>query len=121
MCLCSSMDNWVTGDDLSSPFKEMKQVAIKPEKFCTLRRCTDCSQHWQADAYDKYHKGICIKVDNPEQWMSFDDVPYREKRLVINYHGLSETTCIWSGCSNKALKDIVYCPTCALTRMNISS
>lgn len=115
------MAAWVNADHLSPPFKDMEEIAVNNKKICTLRKCNGCAQHWQVDEYEKYREGICIKIDDPEQWLSFDDMPFREKKLIINYNGLSNKTCAWSECSNKALKDIVYCPACALTHMKISS
>jgi hypothetical protein len=118
VCFCNSQGRWCEGRDSSDPFKNMEEIAIG--EYLSLRKCSVCNQHWQVDVVERANQsGIAIKIDDPQSWKSFDDTSFREERLILRYGGLSENTCVWSGCSNIALVDLAFCPHCALTRNNI--
>lgn len=116
------MHEWVDGDNAPmSYFWGMETIAVKKDQYCLLKKCNNCGQHWQVDESDRYHKGICIKIGSPNDWANFNDAPIRKDRLIATYGGLSDKNCIWSGCMNKALRDIAFCPECALEKNRINA
>ncbi len=121
MCNCSNMREWVDGDNSAPPFRHMEQIGIKTDKWCVLKKCTDCNQLWQVDESDgKSPIGICIKIADENTWNNFDDMLFRMRRLTVRHGGFGDETCAFEGCEKKALKDFAFCPFCAITRMKIS-
>jgi hypothetical protein len=116
MCECSNMKEFLRGNNLTPPFKNMAEISINSKNWCHLKKCTDFDQHWQVDEWDKYSETLCIKINDPDNWSNFDDKPYKIKYLIQKHGGLSEEKCVWIDCKNKALKNLAFCPECVISR-----
>ncbi len=120
MCKCKKYPKFFESDTYDPYFKDFEKISIKQNKFVILVRCPQCKQHWQLDAGDNYRSGLAIKIDVPEKWDTYDDIDVRIAFLIKSRGGLSDETCLWSGCNNKALNGLAYCPKCAYEKSNIN-
>ncbi len=87
----------------------LELVDQKNEGWRTLNKCSVCGQYWQLDLIDRLQVNCAIKIDNPNEWLSFDDKPVRVQYLFDVGRGLSDEDCIKARCPNKALKSLAYC------------
>lgn len=72
-----------------------------------LFQCPICSQYY---AVEQWSRGpIVVKIETKEEFISFDDLPYRKKLFIDSYGGLSDKKCIQAGCEEKALVNLVFC------------
>ena len=84
-------------------------VAQKDSGWRKLYKCSACDQHWQLDLVDRLQVNCAIKIDNPNEWHSFDDKPVRMQYVFDVRGGHSADDCIVADCPNKALKSLAYC------------
>lgn len=119
MCNCDKLPKFIKADTSDSYFMQFNQIDWKDDAWVHLVKCSDCSQHWQIDEWDKYQTGLAIKIEKPERWKTYNDKKVRIEFLVQNRGGLSDELCAWQRCNNKSLKGLVYCPTCAYEKIGI--
>jgi hypothetical protein len=109
MCNCAQLDDIVScGDNEDEEF-------IKPKGLHLLRRkrdaglfvCPECSTYWNVDLGQRGPQAI--KVTEPLGWEHFDDVPFRLKFLERFHNGVGEERCTFRGCTELALRGIVFC------------
>ena len=115
-CDCDQKLNVLQITDYSQFTSQLEVVAVKHAEWVKLCRCLICGQHWQVDKWDKYQVICAIKIENPESWQIFDDEESRLQLLISSRGGLSNKTCMWVGCNNKALKELAFCPQHAWTK-----
>lgn len=118
-CSCANLPKLVSGTDENLPVQGLEQVAVDPARWRTLYKCLCCGQHGQADVWDKYQTGLCIKVHDPGGWTEFEDQPLRLQFLIQSRGGLSSETCCWKGCESRALEGLAFCPEHAYWEMGL--
>ncbi|MCD4718660.1 MAG: hypothetical protein K8S13_02210 [Desulfobacula sp.] len=119
MCECKGLPEFIKSDTSDSYFKKFKQIDWKDDAWVKLIKCPDCGQYWQLDEWDKYQTGLAIKIEDPESWKTHNDKEIRIEFLIHTRGGLSEKTCAWQGCNNKAIIGLAYCPLCAYEKAGI--
>ena len=90
----------------------MDSLTLVDEKdggWRNLYSCSDCGRYWQVDLIDKYQVNCAIRIDDPNNWQTFDDKPLRMQYVFDTRGGLSDEGCIVARCPNKALKSLAYC------------
>jgi len=109
-CNCNQLPQIFKVEDQGRFVRKFVEVGRRAGNWLQLFRCRACGQHWQLDLPDKYQVNCAIKIDDPDDWQSFDDQPVRLQFLIESYGGLSEEECVMARCANKALKSLAYCP-----------
>lgn len=115
MCTCAQLPRVLPGDDAHPPVDRLKQVARKKNTWARLYQCEACGQYWQVDVWNKYSKGLAIKMKDPDAWKTYDDKPDRLQYIIDARGGTTETPCMWRNCEAPSLKGLVYCPEHAYT------
>lgn len=106
--------------DYSSEFaRRLQENFVDTGNWVALCRDPETGHYWQYDEWDKYHVGLAIRIHDPDNWRTFDDLPVRVAYLVQSRGGVEEAECMWAGCTRKRLKGIAYCPECAYEKAGI--
>jgi hypothetical protein len=106
-CQCSQLSGIVRLEDYPSIEKDSDEV--ESGDWLRLVRCRSCGQLWSLDEPDKYRRQFAIKIAKQEGWREFDTTPLRREFLVQSRGGLTDERCIWSGCSGRRVRGVVYC------------
>jgi hypothetical protein len=108
-CNCGELEDIVNcGDNEQEEFIQPKGLhLVRRRRDAGLFVCPECSVHWQVDLGLRGPQAI--KVVEPSAWDRFDDVPFRLAYLERFNGEVGEQTCLFRGCSEFALKGIVFC------------
>jgi hypothetical protein len=108
MCDCLQLDEIVNCGDDEAEFISPKGLRLLRERSDRgLYVCPECNTYWQVDHMQRGPQAI--KVSDPFRWDSFDDKPARLKYMERHHGGCGSERCIWRGCEENALKDMVLC------------
>jgi hypothetical protein len=80
---------------------------LRRKRDAGLFVCPDCGTYWSVDLGQRGPQAI--KVRESLGWEQFDDVPFRLQYLERFHGGVGEQRCLFRGCSEFALKGIVFC------------
>lgn len=105
-CCCAELDECVGYGESESEFCSGFTL-IDERPLQRLYRCEHCATHWQLDVDDR--SGFAIKVAQPENWPTFNDLPYRRGFFIRFHGGEGEKNCLWAKCPNRALVDMAIC------------
>lgn len=106
-CECAKLSEIVRIAD--HPEIEHGSEELEREGWFWLVRCRSCGQLWSLDAWDKYQTQFAIKFAHREGWREFDTTALRKQYLVQSRGGVTDEPCIWSGCSGRRVRGVVYC------------
>ena len=103
-CRCSQLGDFVAVcvDDATFDAFTLVDDRIGAE----LRLCPDCGTRWQID---NDRSNLAIRVPATIEWPAFDDRPFRLAHMIKHHSGLSDSICIWAGCSHKCLNGKAIC------------
>jgi hypothetical protein len=109
ICNCAQLDDIVScGDKEVDEFIRPKGLRLLREgRYVGLYLCRECGTYWQVDLGARGPQAI--KVAEPLGWEHFDDVPFRLKFMERVHGGVGEERCMFRGCTEFALKGIVFC------------
>jgi hypothetical protein len=109
VCNCQQLEDIVNcGDNEEDEFIQPKGLRLlRRKRDAGLFVCPECGTYWQVDLAQRGPQAI--KVREPLAWEHFDDVPFRLQFLERFHGGVGEQTCLFRGCSESALKGIVFC------------
>ena len=96
-CKCSEFGNFVKASDSHPYFGALPEVATKDHGWTSVRKCSQCGQHWQVDSWDKLQVNLAIKIDTPHNWENTDDQPLRLAALIEFRGGFTNEDCVWVG------------------------
>ncbi|HAJ90218.1 MAG TPA: hypothetical protein DCM27_04280 [Rhodospirillaceae bacterium] len=120
MCNCKELPEWVAGDDGTEPFKSMSYILSVPDQYAIIVSCSDCKQNWWVNGSDKYSEGICVKIEPFDDIKDVNIEKFKYAKLIGKYGGLTDKKCMYQGCQNMGMKDIVFCPKCATEKNHIT-
>jgi hypothetical protein len=111
MCECSNLP-----DAISIPYPDQSTVTRwllvneSIENWAALYRCRECAQLWKVDvvSHDRVAP-VAVKLPGEAGWATFNDAEARRALLVREHGGLSEATCSWAGCNERALRGKRVC------------
>lgn len=108
MCICSERQVLT---DITNEYKGMVSSleSIDVGDFVELMRCSSCHQLYKVDAWDKYQTSYAIKVPSQNGWKAFDGESLIKKRMIENRGGLSNDSCMWSGCNEQRINKNAFC------------
>jgi len=106
-CECSKLPDIVRLDDYPGIARGSDE--LETGDWVRLVCCRSCGQLWSLDEWDKYQRQFAIKIPRREDWREFDTMPMRLEFLVRSRGGLTDEHCIWSGCSERRVRGVVYC------------
>ena len=93
--------------------KGFKKLDSNSKLWTEFFRCETCGQHWKveegAEFDHNYRSNKAYKIADPENWLSYDTRPALAEWLIKKHGGLSAKQCIFSGCNEKALKNMTVC------------
>ncbi|MDX2425669.1 MAG: hypothetical protein QNK15_05380 [Cycloclasticus sp.] len=72
-------------------------------------RCPECGQYYKVDEWDKYQTCYAVKIPSQDNWESFDSESLIKDQMTVNRGGLTNDSCMWSGCNLKQVKGSAYC------------
>jgi hypothetical protein len=72
-----------------------------------LFRCPACTTLWIVD--DMTRGPMAVRAADAREIEGFDERPYRRELLIAMHGGLSERTCMWVRCDNRAVNGVVFC------------
>jgi len=107
-CQCSDLPDAFYLDEGSRGFAEGLKREISGN-WIWLGSCPSCGQLWALDEWDKYQDQVVTRVNNRETWNVADTTNLRKQLLLKSRGGLTDTNCIWAGCTAKAVKGVVFC------------
>lgn len=114
-CKCTELQNCTNYGESEEEFvRDFEFVDEQP--WLRLYRCKSCNTYWQLDVGDR--SDFAIKVAQPENWLEFDDCPFRREFFVRFHGGEEQHKCIWAGCQNPALKGMAICVNHAYPEIN---
>ncbi len=96
-----------------------KKLDSKVGGEVVLFRCADCGASWQIDRWARDGVNLCVRVDDPDNWQTFDDKPLRYRYLEQNRGGKSTERCRWQCCDKYAVKGLAFCAECAFEKMGV--
>jgi len=88
------------------------------DSWYKLYRNKSNGTYWRLDVWDKFQEQYWVQIDDFSNWKNFDATNLKIE-LLKNIRGESENICIWRGCSNKALSQLVFCKHHAFVEMGI--
>lgn len=111
MSCCDKRSEVTSASESTAPFKDMESAESYAEHFASCYRCKRCGQLWVVDAWDKYARLAAFKV---EEIPGKDEVAgmllrAHEQLALKDAGGVAEGECLWSGCTNKAIKGMWVC------------
>lgn len=74
-----------------------------------LYSCPECGILWAIDEWDKYQYQVVSRVKDRSTWSSDQRIEEGKQLLLVSRGGTSDEMCIWSGCTEKRVKGVVYC------------
>src|SRR5690606_2058787 len=88
-----------------------KKLDHSTKLWAELFGCNSCGQHWivEEGAEADRRSNKAFKISDPESWLNHDTSPALAQWLMNKHGGVSDKQCIFSGCNNKALKNILVC------------
>ncbi len=99
-------------------FSRLEEIGRADQGWRVILQCPDCNQLWLVDFFDKVQSLFALKLDKPsDSEKSFFQV--HKKYLIEAKGGYSKNKCMMAGCQNNALRDLVYCPDCAIKKRGI--
>ena len=117
-CNCSKMKERVHGYREDSYFRHFDEIGQADQGWRVILKCPHCSQLWLVDVFDKVQSLFALKIDRPsDSEKSFFEV--HKKYLIETKSGYSHKKCMMADCENNALKELVYCPECAIKKRGI--
>lgn len=72
-----------------------------------LFRCPACQSLWIVD--DVTRGPMAVQATTALDIRSFDERPYRRELAIAMHGGLGEGTCMFTRCSNRAVRGVVFC------------
>lgn len=72
-----------------------------------LYQCRNCGTHWQIDTDGR--SDLAIKVEHPDHWATFNDLPFRRDFFIRFHGGEGQTKCLWANCPNFTLMNMAIC------------
>jgi hypothetical protein len=81
--------------------------------------CKDCGQIWRIDLPHKYQVDLAIKARDAASWEADEDRAVRLEYLRRSFGGESTDSCVWAGCSRRALRGIAMCAEHAYDRAGV--
>lgn len=105
-CRCPELDDCVSYGESEQDFCRGFTFLAERSLF-RLYRCDRCQTSWQIDIDGR--SDLAIKVPRPEQWSTFNDLPYRRGFFVRLHGGESDQECIWAKCSQPSLLGMAIC------------
>lgn len=105
-CECAEMDSCVAYGESEQDFSS-NCTLISQRPSLRLYQCNHCLTYWQLDVDDR--SDFAIKVSEPEEWSSFDDMPYRKAFFTKFHGGESDRPCIYALCRKLALEEMAIC------------
>ena len=78
--------------------------------WAELYKCNVCGQRWKVGLWwaDRSPPSA-FKVAPGENWLHIDERALRRDYYIRRDGGLSDSTCIYEGCANRALTGILVC------------
>jgi len=91
--------------------KGFKKLDSSSRLWAELFQCETCGQHWIVEVGGEMDRRTdkAFKITEPKNWLSYDTMPALAGWLIKKHGGLSEKQCIFSGCNEKALKNMAVC------------
>lgn len=130
-CKCGLLPVVVQGKSSKLPCKYFDVVRSKPHPLlpgfsrCSilLVRCQVCGQFWQADQWSRNFgrtswPDLCIKVDDPDNWESFDDHQLRLDYFPSMLYEVTKRKCTSPGCKDFCISEIDLCANCACKKLH---
>jgi uncharacterized Zn finger protein (UPF0148 family) len=74
-----------------------------------LHKCPVCGQHWRIDESDKLQTQFVVRIPSIEGWERFDASSLAKEFLVQSRGGLTNRTCMYSGCTEFQVNGVAYC------------
>ncbi len=117
-CKCNKKKTKIVGWREDSYFKHFEEIDNACQNWQAVLKCPICSQLWLVDRYDKLQSLFAYKIEKPEdKEKSFFNV--HKEFLEESRGGYSDKKCVMAGCLNKSLKELAYCPECAINKHKI--
>lgn len=108
MCNCKEQPTLIDISNNHSDFKS-KLNELDVGNWVLLMQCPDCKQLYKVDEWDKYQTCYAVKIPSSENWEAFDSESLIKDKIVQNHGGLTNESCMWSGCDIKQVKGSAYC------------
>lgn len=86
-------------------------IESKKDQWAELFKCKNCGQFWYVEAGAEMDRrdNMAYKIPYKENWISFNFKPSLSKWYVRFHGGISNSACLQSGCTNKALSNMHLC------------
>ena len=100
-------------EDFVRPLELVRQRGVLGE---VLYRCRVCSQFWFVDEGSRWN--CAAKLTSESEFEGFD-LRLAHRGILLQQSEVGEGKCMWRGCTNTRLKNIVFCfehkyPECSL-------
>jgi hypothetical protein len=105
-------DKWLL-DQLNDKFE-----LVDSYSWYSLYRDKESGYLWRLDVWDKYQEQYFVRIENIKNWKEFDASDLQIE-LLRRSRGSTDKICKWSGCSNAALIDLVFCEQHAYREMAV--
>ena len=107
-CLCSKLPQTFYLDEAPDGFVRhlLRQDAAN---WMVLYSCPTCGALWVVDEWDKYQWQVAGRITSRENWAGDTRIVERKQLLVASRNGLTDEECLWSGCSQRRVKGVVFC------------
>lgn len=107
-CRCSNLPDTFYVDEGPNGFQKSLHEE-DAQDWMRLCSCPKCGTLWAIDEWDKYQDQIVSRVKDRSTWADEQGTEARKQLLLRSRGGTTDETCIWSGCSGKRVKGVVYC------------
>ena len=107
-CRCAKLPDAFYLDEGPHGF-EKKLTREDTGNWIWLGSCPKCGTLWAIDEWDKYVPQAATRVEDRNNWDGADTTEKRKQLLLKSRGGLTDEECIWAGCHQKAVKEVVYC------------
>ena len=94
-------------------------VGTTEDGWRAVVQCSKCQQYWRVDEYDKCQSLFAIKIDDPENLEKTDFLEIHKTFLLKSHGGESDENCKMAGCGYKAVKGVVFCASCLITKQGV--
>lgn len=107
-CKCSNLPDAFYLDEGPRGFQKSLHED-NAQNWMRLCSCPKCGALWAIDEWDKYQDQVVTRVKDGSNWATDQSTMARKQLLLQSRGDTTDETCIWSGCSGKRVKGVVYC------------
>ena len=82
---------------------------IDRKNWHELYRRPEDGTHWRLDAEDKFQQRYLVRIDDRQNWDSFDSSELEKQLLLESRGGLGAAQCVCAGCRVQVLLGSAFC------------